>query len=252
LIAFLAWGFWGYIDYVLNVITPDSFDFDKEPQPLINLIFQSALIVIGLILFKEKRWGLSLAGIVAFAYLLRFGFSYLNLTGVGIFVLLVLNARLNAVQELQERTRINPRLILRRGLTPIIIGYFVLISFAAFQSPVLESIKSTERLPSVTETFIKNVVDSTIGSRVDDPSQREQVVGQVATETIGSINTFLKPYFRYAPPTLAFGLFLVLWGLSFIFIWLSVFAGMLVFWILRKTGFVRVEEKDVKAEVLVI
>jgi len=252
LIALLAWGFWGYIDYVLNVITPDSFDFDQEPQPLINLIFQSALIVIGLVLFKEKRWGLSLGGIVAFVYLLRFGFSYLNLIGAGVFVLLVLNARLNAVQELQESTKVNPRLILRRGLTPIIIGYFVLISFAAYQSPVVEAIQKRERLPTVSEVFIKNVVDGTIGSRVDDPSQREQVVGRVATETIGNINNFLKPYFRYTPPILAFGLFLVLWGLSFIFIWLSVFAGMFVFWILKKTNIVKIEKYNVEAEKLVI
>ena len=34
--------------------------------------------------------------------------------------------------------------------------------------------------------------------------------------------------------------------------WLSVLVGIGIFWILKKTGMVRIEEKDVKAEVLVI
>jgi len=51
---------------------------------------------------------------------------------------------------------------------------------------------------------------------------------------------------------LAFGLFLILWGLSWIFIWLSVLLGMLIFWILKKTKVVSIEERDIKAEVLIL
>ncbi len=248
----MAWGFWGYIDYVLNVITPDSFDFDQEPQSIINLIFQAALVTFGLMLFRERKWSLVLAAIPSLVYLLQFGFTYLNLIGAGVFILFILGARFNAIQELGERTKINSRLILRRSLPLVVIGYFILISFAAYQSPVLETIKNTERLPSVSEVFIRNVVESTIGSRVGDLGQKEQIVNQVAAETIGEINTFLRPYFKYAPPALAFGLFLVLWGISWIFVWLSVFMGMGIFWILKKTGFIMIKERDVKAEALIV
>ena len=62
----------------------------------------------------------------------------------------------------------------------------------------------------------------------------------------------LKPYFQYAPPLLAFGLFLVLWGLSWFFIQLSVLVGMLMFWILKKTNFVKIEKKNIEAETLVV
>src|SRR3989344_1720239 len=93
----------------------------------------------------------------------------------------------------------------------------------------------------------------TIGPRVEGGEiEKQNIISQIAGETFREINTFLKPYFQFAPPLLAFGLFLVLWGLSWFFIWLSVLVGMLIFWILKKTKMVIIKEKDVKAEMLVI
>jgi hypothetical protein len=253
-VAGLAWGLWGYVDYVLNVITPESFDFDYEPLPLANFLLQAGLIVIGFVLFSEKKWGISLAGIVGLMYLARFGFSYLSLIGVGAFMVLALNSRISAIQEIEERTKVNPRLILRRGTPALIIGMFILASFAAYQSPVAKTLSQTDRLPSASETFIRKVVNTTLSSKIEeiDQSQREQALSQVTGETINSINTIIGPYFQYAPPALAFGLFLVLWGLSWIFIWASVGMGMVVFWGLKKIGFITIEKKDVKAETLII
>ena len=136
----------------------------------------------------------------------------------------------------------------------VVLGIFVLISFAAYQSPLAKEIESSKKLPSGTEVFIRDIVANTIGSRVDtvNEAEKQNIISQITNETFGEINTFLKPYFQYAPPLLAFGLFLILWGLSWIFIWLSVLLGMLIFWVLKKTDVIKIEERDIKAEVLII
>ena len=103
---------------------------------------------------------------------------------------------------------------------------------------------------------MRSVVESVIGTtetrKKTENTEKEKIVNEITSNVFQQLNSFLKPYFRYAPPLLAFGLFLILWGLSWFFVWLSVLVGMGIFWILKKTGIVRIEEKDVKAEVLIV
>ena len=86
----------------------------------------------------------------------------------------------------------------------------------------------------------------------DNSRQREVAVNAVAAGTFHSINVFLRPYFQWAPPLVAFGLFIVLWGLSWIFVYAAMFGGLILFWILKKIKIVKIEEREVKAEVLII
>ena len=52
------------------------------------------------------------------------------------------------------------------------------------------------------------------------------------------------------PPILAFGLFLVLQGLSFIFVWLTAGLSVFIFWVLKKAGWVRLKIVQKEAEEL--
>ena len=137
---------------------------------------------------------------------------------------------------------------------PLIFGLFILVSFAAFENPAFERFKNMDKLPSETEHYIKVVVENTIGKniKVRNEAERRTVIDQVTKETTHELNTFLEPYFQYTPPALAFGLFLVLLGLSWIFVWISVGIGVLIFWILKKSRWIKIQEEDIKAEVLVI
>jgi len=252
LIALLAWQFFRYVDYVLNVITPESFAFDFEAIAVVNFVVLVSMISLALSLFRKKRWELVTSGIVGIIFLLFFGWTYINLIGVLIAMSLFEYARFAGVEEIDQRTKINSRMIIRRGATGVVLAFFVLVSFAAYQSPVARGIAEAEQLPSATQQLMRSVVDSVIGSQIPAGPEKEGVINQVTSETIKQFNNILKPYFQYAPPLLAFGLFLILWGLSWIFVWLSVLVGMGIFWILKKTEMVRIEEKDVKAEVLVI
>jgi len=277
LIALLSWQFFRYVDYVLNVITPESFSFDFEAIAVVNFVVLVSVISLALAIFtplevaaprssglatelrarllmgfRKKRWALVTSGIVGIIFLLFFEWTYINLVGVLIAMSLFEYARFAGVEEIDQWTKINSRTIVRRGATGVVLAFFVLVSFAAYQSPVATGIAETEQLPSVTQQLMRSVVDSVIGSQIPAGPEKEGVISQVTNETFQQINGILKPYLQYAPPLLAFGLFLILWGLSWIFVWLSVLVGMGIFWILKKTEMIKIEERDVKAEILII
>ena len=205
-------------------------------------------------MFHNWKWTLSFLAIDMVMFLTFFGLTWLNLLGVGLAVLLNLGSFRVVSEELRERVKINSGTTLRRGLTNIIISFFLLISFAAYQSPVLQSIETMNRIPSAGVIFIQNIVDMTLQTNIGIGTQEDKdfVSGQVTNETVGRLNNILGPYFRYAPPFLSFALFLALWGASWIFIWAAVWFGQLLYLILKKTKFFTVEERDIKAETLVV
>ncbi len=250
IVAVLAWRLWAYGRYVsFNATT----GIDFEPVAVLNFVLLICMMVLGYALFQKKIWSMSVSGVVGLLFLGYFGFTWLNLLGVGLFILLNLYARANAVNEITERNKVNIRRSLNNGLFPVVMALFLIISFAAYQSPGIKSLKNAKQLPSQSEVFVKTIIEKTAGSYVQgSASEKRGIINQVSSQTLQSLNDFLRPYFKYAPPVVAFGLFLILWGLSWIFVWLSVLFGMLIFWILKKTRVVRIEEKDVKAEVLVI
>jgi len=250
-VLILALMFWGYGSHVSSdVLSGNSFD----GLAVLYLVLLLTVIVMGIALFQKKVWALTLSGVVGAIYLFQFGFSQLNLLGIAIFLLLGLYSLVNSKTEISQRTKINMRRIVQSGAWPVIMGLFVLISFAVYQSSFAEELEKSERLPSASHNFIRSIVEQTVGRQVktNNEAEKQNIITQITNETFGEINTFLKPYFRYAPPLLAFGLFLILWGLSWIFVWLSVLIGMFIFWVLKKTKVVKIEERDVKAEVLVV
>src|SRR3989344_233571 len=248
-ILVLSWEFWRYLSYLFESSTPDF-----EPAGVVNFILLSSVIAIGLMLFRKKWHALSFGATHGFFYLVYFGFNPLNLLGVAILIGLLFFSRSQINSELNERFKVNSRAILRRGLMGVVLGIFVIISFAAYQSPLAKEIERSQKLPSGTEVFIQDIVENTIGPRVDTKNEieKQNIISQITGETFREFNTLLKPYFQFAPPLLAFGLFLVLWGLSWILIWLSVLVGMLIFWILKKASFVKIEKRIVEAEILII
>lgn len=249
-VAVLAWRLWAYGRYVsFNATT----GIDFEPAAVLNFVLLVSLMALGYALFQKKIWSVSVSGITGLLFMGYFGFTWLNLLGVGLFILLNLYAQANAINEITERNKINIRRSLNTGLFPVVMAFFLIISFAAYQSPGVKSLRNAKQLPSQSEIFIRTIVEKTAGSYIQGSSgEKRGIINQVSSQTLKSLNDFLRPYFKYAPPVVAFGLFLILWGLSWIFVWLGVLLGMLIFWILKKTRVVRIEERDVKAEVLII
>lgn len=240
---------------MFNTITPESFSFDFEGIVIANFVILVTITALALAVFRQKRWTLAAGGIVGLIYVCLFGSSYLNWIGVLLTILLFIYARRAGVEEIDQRTSINILTIMRRSVSVVIIPFFILISFAAYQSPVAMEISRSRQLPSASEKFVRSVINKTLGPQIEAEAgsqKKENVIAETARVTIQQINNLLSPYFQYAPPLLAFGLFLILWGLNWIFVWLSVLAGMGIFWILKKSGFIRTEKYDMKGERLII
>ncbi len=247
----LALMFWGYGSQLSgSVISATSFD----ALAVIYLVLLLTAVSLGIALFQKRGWALTLTGIVGLIYLFQFGFTALNLLGVGIVLLLGLYSASNSKTEISQRNKINIKRIIHHGAGPVAMGLFLLISFAAYQAPSIQKLKDANRLPTPVETFIRTVVENTVGTQVQatTPAEKQHIITQITRETFTRINSFFKPYFKYAPPAVAFGLFLVLWGFSSIFTWLSAFLAMPVFWVLKKTGIVSIQEHEAKAEALVV
>jgi hypothetical protein len=242
----------GYVNYVLNVVTPESFNFDFESLAVVNFIILVSIIPIIIVVFRNKIWTLILSVIVGLVFIALFGSNYINWLGVGIIIILFLNARKVGVEEIDQRIKINPRTMIRRSAISIIMAFFILISFAAFQSPVAKGIAQNQQLPLASQQLFKSIVKSFINNQISSDLEKESIINQVTIQIFQQINNVLKPYFRYAPPLLAFGLFIILWGLSWIFVWVAVLFGVMVFYVFRKIGFIKIEEYDIKAERIVI
>jgi len=250
-ILILSLMFWGYGSRLSSeVISAKSFD----GLAVIYLVLLLTAVVMGIALFQKKLWALTLSGIVGIVYLLQFGFMWLDLLGVGIFLLFGLHSWGRSKDEINQRIKISIRRVVQTGAWPVIMGLFVLISFAVYQSPFAEELEKAEKLPSASQNFIRSVVEQTVGRQVpvNNEVEKQNIISQITDETFREINTFLKPYFKYTPPILAFGLFLILSGLSFIFVAFSTAVAIGLFWILKKTRVITIEERDVKAEVLVV
>ncbi|OGN07388.1 MAG: hypothetical protein A3B86_01405 [Candidatus Yanofskybacteria bacterium RIFCSPHIGHO2_02_FULL_38_22b] len=218
------------------------------------MIVLLCLLSLGFIFFRGKKESLILSGIIGATFFTVFGVSNFYLLGVTILILLFIHSDDMVSGEINERLKMNSRILIRKSLANLVLSLFILISFAAFYSPAIESYKNLQELPSASTVFIKNIIEQTLGGQLAqvESQQKDVVLNQVTSEVIREANLFLEPYFDYAPPVLAFGLFLVLWGVGWIFIWLALFIGLLLFQILKKAKFFKIEERDVKAEVLTI
>mgnify|MGYP001583064522 FL=1 len=250
MVAVLAWWVWRYGRSVsFNAVTGLNFSLSAG----LAFVLLVGLIALEYILFPARRWAVSISAIVGLLFIALFGFTWLNLLAVFGFWLFNFYSVSNVRNEMTGRTKLNPRIALMSGLYPIIIGFFLMISFAAYQSQVMKDIERTERLPSQIQTLVQQVADQMFGSNIESsPKQKQAILNQVANDIYTEINNFFQPYFKYTPPILSFTLFLILIGLSWIFAWLAMAMGLILFWILKKTKMVKVEERDTKAEVLIV
>lgn len=251
IVALLAWWMWASGQgAAFNAVT----GLDFQVLSLGAFLLLIAALVLGYILFRQRRWALATSAIVGLFFLIFYGWTGLNLIAVGIFLLFNLWSANRVRREMIERKILNIPDAFYHGLTPVVFGLFVMFSFAAYQSSWADQISRAGQLPSQTQVFFQQIVDKTVGQKIQGgtPDQRQAIINEIGSQTFQEFNALLKPYFQYAPPVLAFGLFLILSGLSFIFIWVGMVVGVLLYWILKKTRVIRVEEHETKAQVLVV
>lgn len=254
LVAIISFWLWASVQVWLRGSLFDIQNGDNLSIIAGLFIVELILLALGLIMFPGRRTGLYFGLIAGIMYSVLFPMSSLNLIGIFILIMIFIFVQEIVSKEMAGRIKINPGGIIRKSSAGLVIGFFILVSFAAYQSPAIESFRNIEQIPSAGAVFIKTIVEQTVGGQLEDadPRQKEAVFNQITQEIVREGNKVLEPYFGYLPPVLAFGLFLVLLGIGWVFVWLSAVLGIMVFWALKKINFFRIEEKDVKAETIVI
>lgn len=259
-IAIFSWLFWrGFYrlagEFSTDTSGADNFSFSSgfTADIVVYFLVLAVLICLG-IMFFGKIWQVLLSGVLSgIIFLLMAGLTNFNLITAGVLLLLLFYARLNIASESKERTKINARIILSRGLTPIIVAFLLMTSFVVYQSPGVKALEKTNKIPPAGEKFVNSVVQNFIGSQIEGSAKEKQtIIQEISRQTISQINAITSPYFRFAPPILTAALFLILLGFHGIFVWLGVLIGSLLFFILKKAGFARIEEREAVAETLII
>ena len=251
-VALISFWFWFSVKPWIQDPSWSTINYQTWLWPLIALVVTGAVFANALALLDrtDQRWLGS--GIVGATFLLVFGISTLNLLGVVLmfaFHSFAMRAMRNAVQN---HVKIDFRAGAGHGMRNVILPLLIMLSFVYFENPEVQASAQQSRLPeSITkavETASRFLADSELSQL--SPAQRAQVEDQLTKETVSFLERQAKPYRKFFPPVLAFGLFLVLQGLGFILIPIAVFLAWALFESLRASEFIRVSERDVKAEVI--
>ena len=219
-------------------------------KPLVMFAVLTSAIGLSFLLIKDYTLKILTSVLAGLPFFFVFGFNQFYLGAFVLMVLLFMYAMRNVQAEAGGRTKINIRIIMQRGLPRIVTAMLVMISFAFFFSPKIQASAKSKQLPPTVKEVIERTVSGFMGSEIKSlpPRERQQVENQVITQVIAQFTDLLEPYFRYFPPILAFGLFLILQGLSFIFVWLAVGISVLLFWAMKKSGLVRIRVVQKEAE----
>src|SRR3989344_4947243 len=141
LIVILAMIFWTYSAGVINQ-SADSFSIG--PKSVVYLVIFTSVIALGFALFQVRWLVLSFSGAIGIPFVLAMS-GELIWTGAMLFILLLLYSWSTTVRELRERSKVNMREVLRRGLSGIMLATLIAVSFAAYDSPIAGELERTRR-----------------------------------------------------------------------------------------------------------
>lgn len=241
-VGVVAWLFWLWVEPW--VASPTRFaDYGLWLKPLIALGVLSSLIGFALMFLKNFGARVLVSVMAGTPFLFVFGFNQYVLGAFVLMLLLHLYAVGNIREQATQRIKVNIREIMNHGLPMVITPLLVLVSFAFYFSPSVQSSAKTKQLPPTVKQMVERTVSGFLGQEIQSlPLQeRKQAENQLVSEVIKQLTAFAEPYFKFFPPILAFGMFLILQGLSFIFVWIGVAISVLLFWVLKRADFVRLK-----------
>lgn len=247
----LAIVFWVLAKPWVESLTKFS-EIDLWIPPLAVLVLLASVVSLALVILPKRRLMLLLSGLTGLTYLIIFGFHWLNLIGFGLVVAFHAIAIHHVSTEINSRIKLDINRIVRHGIGYVLLPILIALSFGYYLSPSIQEKASQTTIPPTFAQVAGKTLDAFLINE-EGSSAAKQVAKNAALERMYALyDRQIQPYRKYLPPVLAFGLFIVLWGLSVILIPLSVWTAHGIFAILRRAGFVKVEEVEVKAERLQI
>jgi hypothetical protein len=242
--------------------------FDNWPGIIFSgalLTLLAAVMALGFFLLSRTQWiSYVIAGILV-TFLTVNGISILYMAGAVAVALVWWQSSRTISQELNDRRKIRVGSVLGHGMSRILLGLYLMLSFAFYLAPDTQNITQQD----ATQTF-QHQLDATSGAVLQSelaklpPSQREQVKRQISSEAVKTFVGILN--FRFCltpgnctpsvldllPPLYAFLFFLTIWGFGFIFRELGILVGIGIFSVLQRFHVVSIAEEDAKVQVLKI
>lgn len=249
LVALSAFLFWYWVKpWIVNPF--QVADTNLWLRPLISLCVLAGLIGLSFLLIKNRWFRLVVSALAGLPFLLVFDFNNYYLIAFVLILSLHGSAAGKISQQASERIKIDIREIMGHGLPSVITPILLLVSFAFFFSPDIQASAARRELPPTAHEIIGRIVVGLLGGELEQlpPQERLQTEKLLVEHVFDQFNQIIGPYFKFLPPILAFGLFLILQGLSFVFVWLGTLIAMLLFWIFKKAGFVTIKTASVEAE----
>lgn len=225
-------------------------DIDGWLIPLGLLVLLNCFLGLAYYLIDGKAPRLLLSTLVALIAVGVFGYHWLLLIGVALVVLFHLRAIYIVGQESRERIKVNISAVLRRSLPMLLMPILIMISFAYFNTPKVQESAQKKQLPEGFTRLVDQTITLFFESEIRQYPEVEQdrLRKEFTEQIVERFTQQTSPYFRFLPPVLAFGLFLLLQGLSFIFMWLSIWLGRIIFRLLKILGFIEMERTQLEVE----
>lgn len=223
-------------------------DIDVWLWPLVILICAASTASLAYALLPQRRLGLIIATCIGAGYLGVFGWHWLNLIAAGLIVVFHAVSIRYTHSEITSRVTLDVNRIVRHGMGYILVSMLLAISFGYFLSPSVQERARTVTVPPTFREIASKTFDAFLKTEDGSAYEKQQIKNEALTKLYDLYERQLSPYTKYFPPVLAFGLFIGLWGSSFILIPLSVWVAYLLFLLLRTTGFVSLTKEMVEAE----
>lgn len=251
-LAVVSLGFWLVAKPWITNPTWFTVDYHTWLLPLIGLVVIGAIAGTVMTLLDRRLLQYSASAVIGFLFLLVFGVTKLNLLAAAIMLVFHAYAFRTMHGALYNHLKINFRVAVNSGLTYVIMPLLIMLSFVYYANPDVQASSKHNTLPPIITQAVEaasRVVAQTQLSKLS-PSQRSIAQRELTNQVTDLINTEARPYREYFPPLLAFGLFLVLQGLGFVFLPIAGLLAWGLYEVLKAARFIRITEKDVKAEIL--
>jgi hypothetical protein len=176
------------------------------------------------------------------------------LSSLPLFAFLWYEASRRMQDDMSDRRKMRISAALGRGVKLILLGAFLMVSVGFYLLPANRKADATTVSKGIQSSLDDAYDTSIMRDQLSQlpASMQTQFKRDLAQSVDDAVRSWLGPWSGYIPPFLAFALFLAFWSVSFVFREIAIWLGAGLFMILRLTGFIRIEEKEVKAEVLTL
>jgi hypothetical protein len=229
-------------------------DFSTWLVPGIAVIVMGAGVLLAFVLIENRSEWLA-ATLASWASLILFWRPDIwYLTVLPFFLFFWHEAWRRVRADMSDRRKIRINATLGSGMKMVLLGAFLMMSMGFYLLPSTRAINigsvSKDVQQQVDTSYENPIVQSQLAAEQFPDEFHQKVKEDLLVRVDSMVRDWLGPLSPYLPPILAFVLFLSLWSVAFIMREFAIWLGVLLFWLLKATGFVRIETEQVPHEVL--